>query len=483
MPDHEGPAGQDGRLPPVPHELPPVPLPFDVASTAPQIVRSKVGSWLTGLLIALVFGLIGFAIWSFSLLSEQKAQTLNARTEAQALAEGKMSADQRAAEAESMAQAVREEANRTQRAEDAEAEVRRLRAVAEAAEKEAERFKAETSNGSATAVSTLSERAIEPSTKRGTISDPDGFTNLRLEPGTKDGTGQDVPVVQKILQEEVFEYTPNNSDWWPVRTSDGKEGFVHKSRIVEAENNPMATEQSSTTREKEVELLERTRLAAEAESIAQAALEKASLAQREKEEEFLERTRLADEAARVSVSSSGLHGSQILDYDEARRRADSEDAYAQAILAIYYSVGYKAEKDLIKAANYAIKSAQQKHPLGVYRLGVMIENGDALKQDAQLGLDLKIRALAGLDSMVGDPYAMTSLGVMLWRGQGVAQNKNVAANLYRKAADMGYAPAQYNYAACLLVGQGVRKNQAEGMRYWERAVQQNYALALEGPPL
>ena len=350
MPDHEGPAGQDGRLPPVPHELPPVPLPFDVAPTAPQIVRSKVGGWLTGLLIALVLGLIGFAIWSFSLLSEQKGQTLNARTEAQALAEGKMSADQRAAEAESMAQAVREEANRTQR-------------------------------------------------------------------------------------------------------------------------------------EKEVELLEQTRLAAEAESIAQAALEKASLAQREKEEEFLERTKLADEAARVSVSSSGLHGSQILDYDEARRRADSEDAYAQAILAIYYSVGYKAEKDLIKAANYAIKSAQKKHPLGVYRLGVMIESGDALKQDAQLGLDLKIRALAGLDSMVGDPYAMTSLGVMLWRGQGVAQNKSVAANLYRKAADMGYAPAQYNYAACLLAGQGVRKNQAEGMRYWERAVQQNYALALEGPPL
>lgn len=317
MSDSEDVPGSNVPLPPIPDELPPVPPTRAAIQHSTPAAQTSVVSWLIGLVAALVVVLIGFAIWSFSLLSEQKAQTLDARTEAQAMAEGKMSADQRAAAAESMAQAAKAEALR---------------------------------------------------------------------------------------------------------------------------------------------------------------------AQREKEE-LLERTRLAAEAASVPVSSGGAYGSRILGFDEARQRAEAGDAYAQAIMAIYHATGYKTTKDLVAGADYAMRSAKQGHPLGVYRLGAMIENGDALEQNPQLGSDLKIRAVAGLDSMVGDPYAMTSLGVMLWRGQGVVQNRELAANLYKRAADMGYAPAQYNYAACLLAGQGVQKNQAEGMRYWQRAVQQNYSLALEGPPI
>jgi TPR repeat protein len=317
MSDREDDSANNAPLPPIPDELPAAPAPLVSIQPAPQATQTNVVGWLIGLIAALVFGLIGFAVWSFSLLKEQKAQTLDARTEAQALAESKISADQRAATAESMARTAREEALRAQ----------------------------------------------------------------------------------------------------------------------------------------------------------------------QEKEELLERTRLAVEVARAPISSGGLHGSQILSFNEAKARADSGDAYAQAIMAIYYATGYKVEKDLVEAADYAMQSAKQGHPLGVYRLGAMIENGDAVEQNPQLGSELKVRAIAGLDSMVGDPYAMTSLGVMLWRGQGVVQNRELAASLYKRAADMGYAPAQYNYAACLLAGQGVRKNQAEGMRYWQRAVQQNYSLALEGPPL
>jgi TPR repeat protein len=352
MSDREDASEGNIPLPPIPNELPPVPSPRATIQPTTHLAQPNVVGWLIGLVATLVVGLIGFAIWSFSLLNNQKAHTLDARTEAQALAEGKMSADQRAAAAESMAQAAREQALRSERE-----------------------------------------------------------------------------------KEELLE-------------------------------SKMSADQR----------------AAAAESMAQAAREQTLRAEREKEE-LSERSRLAAEASRAPISSGDLYGSEILSFEEAEQRADLGDAYAQAIMAIYYATGYKVEKNLVAAAEYAMRSAKQGHPLGIYRLGVMIENGDALEQNAQLGSDLKTRAIAGLDSMVGDPYAMTSLGIMLWRGQGVAQNKALAANLYQRAADMGYAPAEYNFAACLLSGQGVRKNQAEGMRYWQRAVQQNYPLALEGPPL
>jgi len=44
--------------------------------------------------------------------------------------------------------------------------------------------------------------------------------------------------------------------------------------------------------------------------------------------------------------------------------------------------------------------------------------------------------------MIGDPYAITALVIMCFRGEGVQKNLAQAAKLYKKAADMGYAPAQ-----------------------------------------
>jgi len=106
-----------------------------------------------------------------------------------------------------------------------------------------------------------------------------------------------------------------------------------------------------------------------------------------------------------------------------------------------------------------------------------------MPQDEAQGDLLKRRSVPGLDSMVGDPYAMTALGVLLHRGEaGVARNWVQAATLYKRAADQGYAPAQLNLSACYLSGKGVPKNENLGMQYWQAAYSQNYPLALKGPP-
>lgn len=174
---------------------------------------------------------------------------------------------------------------------------------------------------------------------------------------------------------------------------------------------------------------------------------------------------------------------RVLSFQEALDRAENDDAYAQAVVSTYYALGYKTEKDSAKAADYAMRSAKKEHPLGLYRLATMIENGDVFEEDLQMARELKESAFNGLNSMQGDPYAITALGVMLFRGEGgVAKHEDEAARLYHLAADMGYAPAQYNYSACLIFGKGVRMNKELGIRYWKMACEQGYSVALKGMP-
>lgn len=193
-------------------------------------------------------------------------------------------------------------------------------------------------------------------------------------------------------------------------------------------------------------------------------------------------------AAAMQQKGPGSNSSspKVLEFQDALRRADNGDAYAQAVVSIYYSTGYMAPKNLALAAKYAVLSARQKNPLGVYRLGVMRESGEGgIAPNPQEGLALKSASFEGLNNqMPDDPYAMTALGVMCFRGEGrLNKNPAEAARLYRLSADMGYAPAQYCYSACLYNGQGVQRNPQLAEQYWRLACAQKYPPALKGKPL
>jgi len=204
---------------------------------------------------------------------------------------------------------------------------------------------------------------------------------------------------------------------------------------------------------------------------------------RQEEEARLAAEEAAARAEEERVAAQSSDSTSVLSYGDALRRANAGDAYAQAVVSIYYDLGYKTAADAQRAVEFAVKSAEQGNPLGLYRLGVMRSEGKYMPQDEAQGDLLKRRSVPGLDSMVGDPYAMTALGVLLHRGEaGVARNWVQAATLYKRAADKGYAPAQLNLSACYLSGKGVPKNENLGMQYWQAAYSQNYPLALKGPP-
>lgn len=168
---------------------------------------------------------------------------------------------------------------------------------------------------------------------------------------------------------------------------------------------------------------------------------------------------------------------RVLAFEEAKQLADQGAAYGEAIVAFHYSVGWQTEKNLELAAKYAISSTQKGHPLGAFRLGALLRSGDGVPKNEAQGIDLQSKAIAGLDKMAGNPYALTALGVALFQGKVVREDKKLAAQLYKHAADMGFAPAKFNFSMVLNDGHGVSKDANASQQYLRDALVAEYPPA------
>lgn len=58
-----------------------------------------------------------------------------------------------------------------------------------------------------------------------TISDPDGFTNVRSSPN---GSAQ---IIGRVVEGQRFKVEPSTGDWWKVEVEGVGEGYMHRSRI------------------------------------------------------------------------------------------------------------------------------------------------------------------------------------------------------------------------------------------------------------
>jgi len=157
--------------------------------------------------------------------------------------------------------------------------------------------------------------------------------------------------------------------------------------------------------------------------------------------------------------------SSVLEFSDALAKADAGDAYAQGVVSIYYTMGYKAPKDTSKGLTYAMKSAAQKNPLGIYQVGALRELGSGMKKDKAQAHKLMSAAFDGLNTLSGDPYALYDLAYMAIAGIGVNQNPKEAARLFKASADLGYAPSQRMYAKFLEAGVGVPKDMEAARQY------------------
>jgi hypothetical protein len=69
------------------------------------------------------------------------------------------------------------------------------------------------------------------------------------------------------------------------------------------------------------------------------------------------------------------------------------------------------------------------------------------------------------------------LGLRYYSGQGVAKDDMEAVQWYRKAAEQGHAEAQYWLGFCYAKGQGVAKDELEAVQWYHKAAEQNSADA------
>lgn len=76
-----------------------------------------------------------------------------------------------------------------------------------------------------------------------------------------------------------------------------------------------------------------------------------------------------------------------------------------------------------------------------------------------------------------DPAAQNMLGHCYHKGLGVDRDSRKAAQLYRLAADQGYARAQCNLGECYAHGIGVPKDAREAARWYRLASEQGDACA------
>lgn len=171
------------------------------------------------------------------------------------------------------------------------------------------------------------------------------------------------------------------------------------------------------------------------------------------------------EISKPSSESSPGASTAILEFQDALTKADAGDPYAQGVVSIYYTLGYKVPKDTARGLTYALKSASQKNPLGIYQVGALRELGSGMKKDKAQAHKLMSAAFDGLNTLSGDPYALYDLAYMAIAGIGVDQNPKEAARLFKASADLGYAPAQRMYAKFLEAGVGVPKDLEAARQY------------------
>jgi hypothetical protein len=175
---------------------------------------------------------------------------------------------------------------------------------------------------------------------------------------------------------------------------------------------------------------------------------------------------------------------QVLSFEEAKQRADQGDAFAQAIVALHYQLGWNTQKNPELAAKYAIASAEAGHPLGQFRLGALLRAGEGVQKDEQKGLALQSASFNALYN-TPDPYSGTAVGIMIFQGKVVGQDtpevqrQRDAAAIYKRAADMGYAPAQFNFSMCAAAGHGITKSEELRDTYLQKALLSEYPPALE----
>ena len=205
-----------------------------------------------------------------------------------------------------------------------------------------------------------------------------------------------------------------------------------------------------------------------------------------------------------------------------RKSANQDHAGAQNNLGLMYSRGNGVKVDKYKAVKWYRKSAEQGNSIAQNNLAVMYEFGTGVPKNYKQSIDWYLKAMEGdsenaqenLNDLLlkmnggseplyneaveeynknlyrkvfpkflwlaldGNFEAQTYIGVMYAKGQWIEKNYKQAVWWYQKAAEQDYAVAQFNLGVRYdQGGEGVLLNDKEAVKWYRKAANQGFAKA------
>ena len=186
--------------------------------------------------------------------------------------------------------------------------------------------------------------------------------------------------------------------------------------------------------------------------------------------------RAAEFAAAKAKAPALIGGRDDYDAVALRRAADAGDAVAMLDLGICYRHGKGGVGvDAVEAAQWCTRATEARNPpaAAYNNLAVCYYRGEGVLKNLP-----ESARLYRIAAEMGEATAQYYLGMCLQRGEGVSFNPVEAFTWFKRAADSGNAVAQCKVGYALENGLGVPEDKAAGVVYYRRAADQGHATAV-----
>ena len=161
-------------------------------------------------------------------------------------------------------------------------------------------------------------------------------------------------------------------------------------------------------------------------------------------------------------------------YEQIRKAADEGNAIALYMMAAYFSQGYGVQHiNNQKAIAYFKKSYEAGYPVAGYDVAASLPDGSPEQKEIRNHAKDKILELANEE----DVFAQASAAWGYREGYGTAVDHVEAVKWVRKAAEQGFARAQYDLGLMYQFGRGVERSYEKAVEWVLKAAEQGDADA------
>jgi serine/threonine protein kinase/TPR repeat protein len=174
--------------------------------------------------------------------------------------------------------------------------------------------------------------------------------------------------------------------------------------------------------------------------------------------------------AGLVLSNRRGEGDAIRAFEYFKSAADNGNSEGKFTAGECYYLGKGTAVDVAKALELLQEAAAMHEPRAMDLLGTHFRRA----KDYQ-----KARTYFEEATQLGFVRSMVNLGVLYLQGEGVTQNYQTAATLFKKGADRSDSYGMFFYAECLSEGKGVQKDAGAATEWAKKAAQAGNPLAIQ----